>query len=448
MDINLKDIMGQKKSSTAQKVKRWDKVLSTGKTKVTGKAKGIVAELIDNTVRHDMASQSNKGLFSENQAGYGTPSINTDLGTQPIAKTWNVTIPTLKRIFPKLLANELVSVQPIDSPYSLVFVMKYFNTKAGAGYASDKELYNPSLGFKESTTNKAGDALNFTDATYSGYNAVEIHDSYSTQSGENLGGWLSDIYGTVQYEEASIGFDVQEVKAKTNAIKSQLSVEFQQDLEAMRGEDAEATLIDLMTENIQSDNDRRIIAEIKRTAISGEGGSTLPWVLDMGALTTADARWKQEKNAYMLEYLGDKALEVQEKTFSGQANWLLGNRPIINALKHTATQYVNGEFTVSAGYEGSDAYKGDVDGMKCYMDIYTKYHEQGGSKFNEVTLGLNGGNLGDSGVIFSPYVPMMITKGAGIEDGQTRIMLKSRNGIVRNSLNGGAYYSAGLIQDI
>ncbi len=437
--MNLKSIMNKKKIGTSEKVAVLDPILSKGKTVVAEKYKGVVADVISNTI--------NESLVMENQAGYGTPSIDTGLGTQPVAKTWNTTIPTLKRIFPKLLANDLVSVQSIDSPYSLVFVMKYFNEKAGAGFDNAKELYNPSNGFKESTTDKTGTALNFTGDAYSGFNNTEVHEAYSTQSGENLGGWLSDIYGTQQFEQATIGFDVQEVKAKTNAIKSTLSLEFQQDLQNMRGEDAEAILIDLMTENVAQDNDRIIIANIKRTAVEGEGGSAIE-VFDTATIPTdRKGRWMQENNSVMMQFLDDKSLQIHENTFSGAGNWILGTRKVVVALKNTANTYTKGEFEQSTDYS-SDTYKGTFNDMKLYMDLYAREVTQGANTFNEVCIGRNGGSLGDAGLVFAPYVPIMIQKAPSPEDGQERIILKSRNGIVRNSLNGGAYYKGVAVANL
>lgn len=437
--MNLKSLMKKKDIGTAQKVAILDPILSKGKTVVEEKYKGLVADVIANTI--------NESLVMENQAGFGTPAIDTGLGTQPMAKTWNTTIPTLKRIFPKLLANDLVSVQAIDAPYSLIFVMKYFNEKAGAGYDSAKELYNPALGFKESTTDKTGTALNFTGDEYSGFNTLEVHEAYSTQSAENLGGWLSDQYGTQVYEQASIGFDVQEVRAKTNAIKSTLSMEFQQDLQNMRGEDGEKILIDLMTENVAQDNDRIIIANIKRTAIEGEGGSAVE-VFDFKTLPAEEkGRWLQENNSVLMQYLDGKSLEIQEDTFSEQGNWILANRPIVTAIKNTANTYTKSEFEMSSDYS-SDTYKGTFNGLKVYMDLYSKTVVNGTNKFNEVVVGLNGSKLGDSGLFFAPYVPLVVAKIPSPEDGQERIILKSRNAIARNNLNGGAYFKALAIANI
>lgn len=439
--MNLKGLMRQKSIGSKEKVAILKPLLTQGKTVVEEKHQELVADVIANTMAMDMAT------INENQAGFGTPSINTGLGTQPMAKTWNTTIPTLKRIMPDLLANDLCSVQSMDSPYSLVFVMKYFNEKAGHGFDSAKELYSPSNGYKESTTDKTGTALNFTDVAYSGFNSLEVHEAYNTQSGENLGGWLSDVYGTQQFEQVTIGFDVQEVKAQTNAIKSTLSLEFQTDLQNMRGEDAESILIDLMTKNVASDNDRIIIANIKRTAIEGAGGSGVE-VIDMSGLSaTSKARWQQEENSVLLQFLDRKSLQIQEDTYSGQGNWILANGSIVNAIKNTANMYSNAEFSMSKD-SSSTTYKGTFNDMKLYMDLYSKEVTHGANTFNEVCIGLNGGQLGDAGLIFAPYVPLMIQKAPSPEDGQERIILKSRNGIVRNSLNGGAYYKAVAVANI
>ena len=110
-------------------LKKWGRIIESGGSQIQSQHdKVVLAQVLENTHRFFI----NKGLLTE--AGKGTSQADVIGG--PLAKgngylngadgypgagqgdyyLPNVVFPMLRRIMPDLIANELVSVQPLDGP--------------------------------------------------------------------------------------------------------------------------------------------------------------------------------------------------------------------------------------------------------------------------------------------------------------------------------------------
>lgn len=81
--------------------------------------------------------QSNVAQLLENQAGHMINEVTTDTSA---GRFDTVAFPIVRRVFSRLLANELVSVQPLALPSGLIFYMDFRVSFNG----SDNTLQNPS----------------------------------------------------------------------------------------------------------------------------------------------------------------------------------------------------------------------------------------------------------------------------------------------------------------
>lgn len=57
------------------------------------------------------------------EQGWGQPQ--TEEQPAPIPKIFNIAFPVVRRVFPSLVANDIVSVQPMSRPSGLLFYMDY-----------------------------------------------------------------------------------------------------------------------------------------------------------------------------------------------------------------------------------------------------------------------------------------------------------------------------------
>lgn len=108
---------------------RWGK---TGLLKSVGgnKAKGIAGDLDNDYVRKCTA------VMLENQRLYN--EVSTDTGD--IAQFKRISIPLVRRIYPQLIANKIVSVQPLLGPTGLVYYLRFrYSSNKGATRGADQQ---------------------------------------------------------------------------------------------------------------------------------------------------------------------------------------------------------------------------------------------------------------------------------------------------------------------
>jgi len=135
-----------------------------GRWKQTGLLDGIE----DKSIRQTTA------VLLENQRLVN--EVSTDTGD--VAQFKRISIPLVRRIYPQLIANKIVSVQPLLGPTGLVYYLRF-------RYASNKgSMLGSDLQGAYSTANDAGSMQQLADGT------ANLSNFYSSQvvDGELFGG--------------------------------------------------------------------------------------------------------------------------------------------------------------------------------------------------------------------------------------------------------------------
>lgn len=148
--------------------------------------------------------------------------------------------PLVRRIFPRLIANDLVSVQPMSQPTGKIF---YFDI-----------LYSPA---------QVGSPLAF--------NRVDIPANFATNNNPSVPGYASAGEG-VQVPQLSLQIESVDVSAITRKLSAKWSMESEQDLFAYHGLNAENELMTALGDEIAREIDRDIIAAL--FAFAGAGNVT------------------------------------------------------------------------------------------------------------------------------------------------------------------------------
>ncbi len=131
--------------------------------------KRVTAQLLENQLK---ATEH----LNEDAVGIGTTTVG-QLGTfQKFA------FPLVRRVFPELIANNLVSVQPMSGPVSQVFYLGSARTSAADGRQS---LYS-----KYQLTYRGGRTGEFTDASGIDLDTVTIPNDTSTMANHAMSGAL------------------------------------------------------------------------------------------------------------------------------------------------------------------------------------------------------------------------------------------------------------------
>lgn len=199
----------------------------------------------------------------------------------------NIVMPMLRRIFPTLIANELVGVQPLNGPigFALALRAKYRdNGTIGAGMLdkSDKEI-----GFHPVDTRYSGlsgETALSADETYGDNKDADAWKAYAGDEGQaawaGVGAGLgpeSEFAKMHNGEYPQVTFDLVKtgVEAKTRKLGASWSPELAEDMQAMHGIDVEAEMINILSYEIGAEIDRQILTEMVKAAITG--GSVTSW---------------------------------------------------------------------------------------------------------------------------------------------------------------------------
>ena len=306
-------------------LEKWGPMLKAGDAIESDSAKLALAKVFENTYKEF----KNHGLLTEAGMTQGDAlggmrlkgkdknlgTMTGKLGYQKDGSNYgdfympNLIMPILRRIFPTLIANELVGVQPLNAPlgYALAYRAKYGKTKYmnpenNKPITSDVEIgfgpvdtrwsgvqgqdYPPSAlpgdwegGAPSSDSGKIGPDYESAWEAYVGKGVkTPTGDAYKqwTGAGADLGEaseYASFSAGTYP----TVGFDLikQAVEAKTRKLGAAWSPELAEDMENMHGLDVEAEMINIISYELGAEIDRQIVTEMVRAAITG--GSVSVW---------------------------------------------------------------------------------------------------------------------------------------------------------------------------
>jgi len=248
--------------------------------------KRVTAQLLENQLKATEA-------VNEDAVGVGTTTVG-QLGTfQKFA------FPLVRRVFPELIANNLVSVQPMSGPVSQVFYLGSSRTADGARqtlyskyqltYAGGRtgEFTDASgidldtVTIPDDTSGMAAHALSSVlggkaeglDATSNNYNAL-IAKFPSATNGHGWSVSAGELLAGSAIPEVSLQIQQSPVVARTKKMRALWTLEASQDLKAYHNLDLERELTDLLGKEIRLEVDRELIEDLRGIAydISGAAG--------------------------------------------------------------------------------------------------------------------------------------------------------------------------------
>jgi hypothetical protein len=209
------------------------------------------------------------------------------------------------------------------------------------------------------------------------------------------------------------------VTATTRKLRARWSPELAQDLNAYHSMDAEVELTQILSEQIALEIDREILNDLlteakganfywsrspgkfvnKRTGASVERASSLA----PGPQFTGTVREWYET---LVETIIDVANEIHRKTLRGSANFLVCSPEVATifeasvlykpSIKIDGQGQVGSEFSLGAAAIGSLSNRFTV-----YKDPYFPR--------NKILVGYKGGSYLETGYVYAPYVPLIVT---------------------------------------
>ena len=430
------------------------------------------APVLESDIGSPIRSQTDASVLAclmENQVklnkGFLPESTNV---TADVEVYQQYALPLIRRQFPELLAMNTVAVIPTTTPQGIYFALRYLydGTKKTTAFRHGQ---NGEIGF-DLWKDFTGYANYYTGATNGGpwttsegeylsnfmgqqpqygnpYSALP--NGIEPNTGSQTGG-LGLVYDPENFRQnmrmASIKVIKGSVIVGTRAIKSHYTLELQQDLAAVHGQDIEALLLEALQFEIQEEIDREILSAMIYVATTPALGGEAAINVNLNALPTDFARWAAEKIAAAIV---NTILAVSQKiavvSRMGSGNFVICSPDIVAALSTLNNgiyipTYLNTNVTQQPGGGVAEAGTLIGGGIKVYRDIF--------ATVSYALVGYKGARQGESGIIFMPYIPYIFTKTAGQDDGSPRLIVKSRYAVVANLLGAGQFYRFIMFQNV
>lgn len=446
-------------------VKKWAKVINK-MPEVRNKSKmQLMAAVMENQRNFMMAGNEGSNILFENSQA---------LTTNNIADFTRFALPLLRKSYPKLIADNLVGVQPMSQPASLIFYVRYRyaltkgQTQAGTqimrqntsqqfarqngwaldpyyssqtvkdenlaidgGVISGNLAHKPVLAgtvvvnvYEEDTdscdspdpliqvtfdSTGSPDVVLVSDDVTDSLSVEVSNTSFDNETGAvtvTLSGsdaLPNGAFATVDYEfdlennpfqpEVTLSIDSDSVSAMTRKLKTAWSFEAAQDLKSVHNMDAEATLTDLLGDEIVAEIDREIINDL---IIAASIRATHNFATAAGASVNF-----VDRNIALLYKTLEVANIVHRTTLRGPANWMVTSADIASKYEQLND------------FRGSDALSSDgIDiGITNAGTIQSKLKLYKDPLFPncKILMGLKGNSALDSGYFYAPYIPLLST---------------------------------------
>jgi len=217
----------------------------------------------------------------------------------------------------------------------------------------------------------------------------------------------------LQIPEVDIQLRSEAIVAKTRKLKAVWTPELAQDLNAYHSVDAEAELTAMLSEYIAMEIDLEILDMLSLNA----DAKTAYWSAKVGfeydGSGTGAGAWTQvsgASNAYTksswFQTLGIKIQSVSnaihQKTLRGGANFV-----VVSPETATILESVSG-YVANTGDASAKTYAMGVEAVGSINNRYTVYKNPYMTT-NDILIGFRGSNFLETGAVYAPYVPMIMT---------------------------------------
>jgi len=212
---------------------------------------------------------------------------------------------------------------------------------------------------------------------------------------------------TISIPEINISMQSQAITAKTKKLKAVWTPEFAQDLNAYQNIDAEAELTNIMSEYISMEIDLEILDMLIEDAPTVEYWSAINNVtLDATTLPTASLGFFNTQGSWF-QTLGTKMQKISNKihqlTMRGGANFLVCSPTVATVLES-----IPGFSSNSNGDVTNMEYAFGVQKTGAINNRYTVYKNPYMTE-NTILMGFRGKQFLESGAVFAPYIPLIMT---------------------------------------
>tara|TARA_B100001996_G_scaffold103089_1_gene77423 strand:+ start:893 stop:2530 length:1638 start_codon:yes stop_codon:yes gene_type:complete len=248
--------------------------------------------------------------------------------------------------------------------------------------------------------------IDAVDVNYANVPASTNRGDFEDRDPVNNAGGSAGSGTVLDIPEIDLELKSEAIVAKTRKLKAVWTPELAQDLNAYHSIDAEAELTSMLSEYISLEIDLEILDMIRQGALTNEKWSAKvgsEWngsSFEMSSFTGQ----AYTKNTWF-STLGTKINKVSNKihqlTLRGGANFIVASPDVCTILESIP------QFTVNAGKDAQEFAAG-VSAIGALSSRYTVYKNPYMTS-NQILLGYKGNNFLESGAVYAPYVPLIMT---------------------------------------
>jgi len=457
-------------------VNKWRKVLDYSSNSIPAIQNEHVykttAMLLENQEQWCFQESNNagtNGVFGASLQPVGNGIANTDSYASGDARLPKILIPMIRRTFPELISNEIVGVQPMGGPVGLAFALRYAyqgdtlgadgidgksttstnRANGSSAYTGGADLPSDELGYQLLDTRFTGTSADFL----SGHAEWTFADQ-----DRGIAELLSNYELTGKIPQIELKFDKSAVVAGTRRLATRWSVELEQDIKNMNGIDIDGELTNAMSYEIQAEIDREVVMRMIQTAFNaGAGAGFSIW-----SPVSADGRWTAERNLTFYQRLLIESGRMAARNRRGAANFVIATPRVCSILEmlpdfkvfevggtvSTAGVGVSKVGTVGSRWTVYRDTRTEVQNTTLYRDNYYTNSPNSGAGVEYALLGYKGSEYYDTGIIYCPYIPIMVQRTIGPNDFAPRVGLMTRYGIVNNIFGANLYYHLIIVKGL
>jgi len=417
-------------------------VPSTGVGQTTSGGTGVFTSYNGSTVQHG------------HNANQVNPASTDDYATGD-ATLPNVIMPMIRRTFPELLANEIVGIQPMSGPVGLAFALRFrYDGEHLADFSPDgSATLNTAVSAKPWISDSKGKeaGYNYLNTAYTGITSSELTGNTTAgfefpEVDKGVANLLATTEMSTALPQMSMNIEKTAVSAGSRKLALKYSLELEQDLMNMHGISVDDEMTAMMSYEIQAEIDREILLRMINIALNA--GPNAGWSVWNPA--NADGRWSAERTVNLWQHIRVQARLISLRNRRGAANFLVATPYVISILE-TLPNFKYFEVDGAVKQEFGNSKAGTLGPLKVFVDTRTEAQYQSGittDHVNYILLGYKGSESWDSGLIYLPYIPVMVQRTMGPNDFSPRVGLSTRYAIA-SSLNGAEnFYHVIMLQEL
>lgn len=384
-----------------------------------------------------------------------------------------ILIPMIRRTFPELISNEIVGVQPMSGPVGLAFALryKYGQTSLGGNYmdsigtggtaiqspGSRNQVANGYTGAKTPQgDNEMG--WQYLDTRFTGTSAAGLSGNSEwafNAADQGVAEILANFEISQNVPTVELGFEKTAVEAGTRRLGARWSVELEQDLKNMNGIDIDAEITNAMSYEIQAEIDREMIMRMIQASLNGG----LKQGYSIWNPASADGRWLVERNRDFYQRIIIEANRIAVRNRRGSANFIVATPRVCAIFEMLPEfQWITVQGNVNTNQTGVSKV-GSLGGrFNVYRDTRTEVQNTAyygsnngygsGTSVEYALLGYKGTDFYDTGIIYCPYIPVMVQRTIGPNDFAPRVGLLTRYGVVDNIFGASLYYHTIIVKGL